>query len=157
GDRRAGTGEATLIFCHKLTQCATGRVAGKPNAASEIYSTFSGYAADLCSVDLADFQAPGGRLIVLLVCGPLGGCSIRRVARGDEPTLRLATGWLCNGRPRIVKARFDQAGAELEEIEVGRHLPIGFIVLTQEVYQTGTNAVDPVVTACRFSVGGQLK
>src|SRR3954468_1551292 len=70
GDRRAGTGEATLIFCHKLTRRATGRVAGLPGAAPEIYSTFSGYADDLCSFDFGFFQALRGRLVVLLVSGP---------------------------------------------------------------------------------------
>ena len=99
GDRRAGTGEAALIFCHKLTQRATGRVADKRNAASEIYSTFPGYAADLCSFDLAAFQVLGGRLIVLLVNGPPGRPSVRAVTRGHVPTLRLATGQFVDTGP----------------------------------------------------------
>src|SRR6187549_2284728 len=84
GDRRAGTGEATLILCQKLTQRATGSLAGGLNAAPEIYSTFSGYAGALSNFDFAIFQAFSGRLIVLLFRGP-GGRVARAVAGGGEP------------------------------------------------------------------------
>ena len=53
------------------------------------------------------------------------------VAGRNKAALRLPARLFCNARPQVVEARFDESRAELEEIESGRALPIGFGVLTK--------------------------